>query len=51
MIVSKLLSSHLPAYVDLGFTTEMENHLDEIAGGQLDSHQFLKNVYFGEKDC
>ena len=49
MIVSKLLSNHLPTYVDLGFTTEMENRLDDIAGGQLDSHQFLESVYFGEK--
>ena len=49
MIVSRLLSMHLPSYVDLGFTTEMENHLDEIAGGELDSQSFLKSVYFGKK--
>ncbi len=49
MIVSRLLSSYLPTYVDLGFTTEMENRLDDIAGGELDSGTFLKDVYFGEK--
>ena len=49
MIVSKLLSKHLPTYVDLGFTTKMENYLDDIAGGEMDSHQFLKSVCLGEK--
>ncbi|MEM7646141.1 MAG: type I DNA topoisomerase [Pseudomonadota bacterium] len=48
MIVSRLLNSHLPTYVDLGFTTEMENRLDDIAGGDLNSHEFLKSVYFGD---
>lgn len=49
MIVSRLLDQHLPTYVDLGFTTEMENRLDDIAGGELNSHDFLKSVYFGAK--
>ena len=49
MIVSKLLSGHLPTYVDLGFTTEMEDRLDDIAGGELNSNEFLKSVYFGDK--
>lgn len=49
MIVSRLLSQHLPTYVDLGFTTEMENKLDDIAGGELNSEDFLKSVYFGDK--
>ncbi len=48
MIVSRLLNEHLPTYVDLGFTTEMENKLDDIASGDMNSHQFLKNVYFGK---
>ncbi len=48
MIVSRLLNNYLPTYVDLGFTTEMENKLDDIAGGELDSESFLKDVYFGE---
>jgi DNA topoisomerase I len=49
MIVSKLLNQHLPTYVDLGFTTEMENKLDDIASGDLNSNDFLKSVYFGKK--
>ncbi|MCJ8275379.1 MAG: DNA topoisomerase, partial [Bdellovibrionales bacterium] len=49
MIVSKLLNKHLPTYVDLGFTTDMENQLDDIAGGDLDSNKFLESVYFGDK--
>ncbi len=48
MIVSRLLNSYLPTYVDLGFTTEMENKLDDIAGGELDSGTFLEAVYFGD---
>lgn len=48
MIVSRLLESHLSTYVDLGFTTEMENKLDDIASGDLDSQKFLESVYFGE---
>ena len=49
MIVAKLLNEHLPAYVDLGFTTDMENKLDDVAGGDLESRTFLKSVYFGDK--
>lgn len=49
MIVSKLLSDHLPTYVDLGFTSEMEKSLDDIATGDLDSHSYLKSIYFGKQ--
>jgi DNA topoisomerase I len=49
MIVSKLLSDHLPAYVDLGFTSEMEKSLDDIATGDLDSLSYLKSIYFGKE--
>ncbi len=49
MIVSRLLEQHLSTYVDLGFTTEMENRLDDIASGDLNSNEFLKSVYFGSK--
>jgi DNA topoisomerase I len=47
MIVSKLLSDHLPTYVDLGFTSEMEKSLDDIATGDLDSLKYLDSIYFG----
>jgi len=49
MIVSKLLSDHLPTYVDLGFTSDMEKSLDDIATGDLDWHSYLKSIYFGQK--
>lgn len=49
MIVSKLLSDHLPTYVDLGFTSEMEKSLDDIATGDLDSLKYLDSIYFGNQ--
>lgn len=49
MVVSKLLSQYLPEYVDLGFTSEMEQSLDNIAEGDLDWEKYLKSVYFGPK--
>ena len=49
MVVSKLLTQHLPQYVDLGFTSEMEKSLDDIAGGDLDYLKYLKSIYFGEQ--
>lgn len=45
LIVSRLLEQHLPQYVDLGFTSEMEKSLDEVADGGLDSIKYLKNIY------
>ncbi len=49
LVVSKLLNQHLPEYVDLGFTSEMEQSLDNIADGDLDSIKFLKQLYHGPK--
>lgn len=49
MIVSKLLSRHLPEYVDLGFTSEMEQSLDNIAEGDLDWEKYLTTIYKGPK--
>lgn len=49
MIVSKLLSSYLSEYVDLGFTSEMEQSLDNIADGDLDWEKYLASVYKGPK--
>lgn len=49
MIVSKLLSSHLTQYVDLGFTSEMEQSLDNIAEGELDWESYLASIYKGPK--
>ncbi len=47
MVVSKLLSSHLTQYVDLGFTSQMEQSLDNIADGELNWQTYLKSVYHG----
>ncbi len=49
MVVSKLLSRYLPEYVDLGFTSGMEESLDHIAEGDLDWKKYLKSIYFGQK--
>ncbi len=47
MIVSKLLRSYLTEYVDLGFTSAMEQSLDSIADGELDWESYLASVYKG----
>ncbi|MCM2353346.1 MAG: type I DNA topoisomerase [Pseudobdellovibrio sp.] len=49
MVVSKLLANHLTQYVDLGFTSEMEASLDNIADGELDWESYLASVYHGKK--
>lgn len=49
MIVSKLLSSYLTEYVDLGFTSGMEQSLDNIAEGDLDWEKYLASIYKGPK--
>lgn len=48
MVVSNLLSQHLSQYVDLGFTSAMENSLDHIADGELNWEKYLTSVYHGE---
>lgn len=48
LVVNKLLSQHLPQYVDLNFTSQMEESLDEIAAGELDSIKYLDQIYFGK---
>jgi DNA topoisomerase-1 len=47
LVVSKLLNKHLPEYVDLGFTSDMEQSLDNIADGDMDWLKFLKELYNG----
>lgn len=49
LVVSKLLSKHLPNYVETGFTSAMENALDDIAQGDLDQEKYLDSIYFGDK--
>ena len=47
MVVSKLLSQHLTQYVDLGFTSQMEQSLDNIADGELNWEKYLTSIYHG----
>jgi len=48
LIVTKLLENHLPDYVDLGFTSGMEDSLDDVADGEKEWTDYLKEVYLGE---
>ncbi len=49
MVVSKLLTNYLTQFVDLGFTSEMEQSLDSIADGDLNWEKYLTSVYHGDK--
>ncbi len=46
--VIQLLERYFGNRVDYGFTSDMESGLDEIAQGNLNELQFLKNFYEGE---
>ena len=50
MAVTQLLENHFNSLVDSKFTAEMENRLDAISRGELDSIPFMKDFYFGNKD-
>ena len=46
--VTFLLRKHFADYVDLGFTAQMEDVLDNIAEGRQDWLSFLRSFYYGE---
>ncbi|OQB33928.1 MAG: DNA topoisomerase 1 [Candidatus Hydrogenedentes bacterium ADurb.Bin170] len=46
--VVMLLRKYFSTYVDLGFTAQMEDILDAIAGGEEDWLAFLRRFYHGE---
>lgn len=48
MAVTKLLESHFPNLVDLGFTAGMEQTLDDIATGTADRLPYLREFYSGK---
>lgn len=50
MAVTRLLREHFPKYVDIGFTAEMEQELDDIAGGEVNPAEFLSEFYHGNGD-
>jgi DNA topoisomerase-1 len=45
--VIELLEQHYPRLVDYNFTAAMEDELDQIAGGDATSLEFLTGFYFG----
>ncbi len=47
--VTRLLRNHFGDYVDLGFTAEMEETLDQISNGERDWLEFLAEFYRGDK--
>ena len=47
--VTGLLKEHFSDYVDLGFTAEMEEDLDQIASGERTSFDFVREFYRGTK--
>ena len=48
LAVTKLLSEHLPDYVDLGFTSKMEKALDDMSLGKTDYIKYLTTIYKGK---
>lgn len=50
LAVTRLLRDHFGKYVDLGFTANMEDALDDIATGEVESRRFLDSFYNGEGD-
>ena len=46
--VIQLLEKYFGDRIDYGFTSDMETKLDEIAKGELNELQFLKNFFEGE---
>ena len=48
--VTRLLEEHFSKLVDYAFTAEMEDVLDEIAGGNAERVSVLTDFYFGSDD-
>ncbi len=49
--VIELLEQHYPRLVDYNFTAAMEDQLDQIAGGDATSLEFLTSFYFGSTNA
>jgi DNA topoisomerase-1 len=45
MLVTDLLTEHFPRVLDVGFTAEMEDHLDQVATGELEWVPMLHTFY------
>lgn len=48
LAVTNLLSKYLPNYVDLKFTSTMEDSLDELAIGKTNYNKYLSSIYKGK---
>ncbi len=48
-VVSDLLENHFPDLVDVSFTSQMEEQLDAIAEGVLESLPYLRRFFLGEE--
>ncbi|MDO5684116.1 MAG: type I DNA topoisomerase, partial [Propionibacteriaceae bacterium] len=48
--VTRLLEEHFPKLVDYKFTASMEEDLDEVAKGDMQRLQVLKDFWFGVED-
>jgi DNA topoisomerase-1 len=48
--VTELLENHFADLIDIKFTARMEQQLDDIAEGTLNSQDHLHRFYFGEKE-
>ena len=46
-VVVRLLENHFKGLIDYGFTADMEEELDRIAGGEADKKAYLQRFYFG----
>jgi DNA topoisomerase I len=46
--VTRLLREHFSDYVDIGFTAEMEEILDQISNGEKDWLDFIREFYRGD---
>ena len=49
LIVTQFLEEHFPDYIDMGFTSDMEKVLDDIALGSRNHTKYLDQIYFGKK--
>ncbi len=43
----EVLDTHFPEFMDLGFTAQMDESLDEIAGGKEDAKGYLRSFFLG----
>ena len=48
LAVTKLLENYFPNLVDLKFTAEMEQSLDDISNGEAERKPYLEGFYLGE---